>query len=152
MIGLVLAQLNLVKVQVVKVFGRDLDLNLNFNQGTLRTLAKTLVLGLIGLSCVAATTLFFSGLGNSTTLMVVGNLGITCNFTTNAMVLVVTLISSIVILFSIEYMASFEVVLFLAYLALFQFAMVGFVLTHNWIFLFFSWELMGLASYLLINF
>ena len=68
------------------------------------------------------------------------------------MVTVVILISSIVIFNSINYLSIIDSYLFIFYIILFQLFMIGFVLSHDMIITFFYWDLLGLISYLLINF
>ncbi len=69
-----------------------------------------------------------------------------------AMLVVVTLVSALVHLFSIGYMhGDSRYNVFFANLSLFSFAMLGLVLSDNLLFFFIFWELMGLCSYLLIG-
>lgn len=70
-----------------------------------------------------------------------------------AMVAMVSLISTLVHLYSIGYMAGdsrYE--RFFAYLSLFTFSMLGIVIANSVMQLFIMWELVGLTSYLLIGF
>ncbi|PCJ71207.1 MAG: NADH-quinone oxidoreductase subunit L [Rhodobiaceae bacterium] len=72
---------------------------------------------------------------------------------TAVMLVVVTSISSLVHIYSIGYMSHDEhQQRFFAYLSLFTFAMLALVTADNLIQLFFGWEGVGLASYLLIGF
>ena len=68
------------------------------------------------------------------------------------MVLVVLLVSSSVIINSIDYLSIMESYLFLVYIYLFQFSMNVFTLSNDLIITFPNRELIGLISYLLINF
>jgi proton-translocating NADH-quinone oxidoreductase chain L len=69
------------------------------------------------------------------------------------MCLVVTLVSSLVIIFSCSYMIEDpHFIRFLSYLKLFTVAMLILVTADNFIQLFVGWELVGLASFLLISF
>ena len=68
------------------------------------------------------------------------------------MVLVVVLVSSSVIINSIDYLSIMESYLFLVYIYLFQFSMNVFTLSNDLIITFPNRELIGLISYLLINF
>lgn len=66
---------------------------------------------------------------------------------------VVTLISTLVHLFSIGYMhGDAKYHRYFAYLGLFTFSMLGIVITNNILMMYVFWELVGLSSYLLIGF
>ena len=71
-----------------------------------------------------------------------------------SMVTMVTVISTLIHLYSVGYMAHEKtpVARFFAYLSLFSFAMLMLVSSDNLIQLFFGWEGVGLASYLLIGY
>ena len=72
---------------------------------------------------------------------------------TCVMLLVVTFISSLVHLYSTEYMKEDpHLFRFMSYLSLFTFFMLILVTSNNFLQLFVGWEGVGLASYLLINF
>ena len=69
------------------------------------------------------------------------------------MLVVVTLISSLVHIYSIGYMShDSHKPRFMAYLSLFTFAMLTLVTSDNFLQLFFGWEGVGLCSYFLIGF
>ena len=68
------------------------------------------------------------------------------------MVTVVILISPIVIFNSINYLSIIDSYLFIFYITLFQLSMISFVLSHDYIITSFYWDLLGLISYLPINF
>lgn len=69
------------------------------------------------------------------------------------MLIVVTLISFLVHLFSTEYMADDKrFSRYFAYLGLFTFSMLGIVIANNFLFMYIFWELVGISSYLLIGF
>jgi len=69
------------------------------------------------------------------------------------MMFVVTVVSSVVHLYSIGYMAEDKSIpRFMAYLSLFTFFMLMLVTSDNLVQMFFGWEGVGLASYLLIGF
>ena len=69
------------------------------------------------------------------------------------MLVVVTTVSALVHLYSIGYMHEDDSrPRFFAYLSLFTFAMLTLVTSDNFLQLFFGWEGVGLASYLLIGF
>ncbi|HEY8399883.1 MAG TPA: NADH-quinone oxidoreductase subunit L [Cytophagaceae bacterium] len=69
------------------------------------------------------------------------------------MLIVVTFISFLVHMYSIEYMkGKLNYERYFPYLGLFTFAMIGIVLSDNILITFMFWELVGLSSYLLIGF
>jgi NADH-quinone oxidoreductase subunit L len=69
------------------------------------------------------------------------------------MILVVTIVSSMVHVYSVGYMAHDpSIPRFMAYLSLFTFAMLALVTSNDFVQLFFGWEGVGLMSYLLIGF
>jgi NADH-quinone oxidoreductase subunit L len=71
----------------------------------------------------------------------------------SVMLVVVTLISSLVHIYSIGYMSQDpHKPRFMAYLSLFTFAMLTLVTSDNFLQLFFGWEGVGLCSYFLIGF
>jgi len=80
-------------------------------------------------------------------------LGFVLDNVTAVMLVVVTLVSALVFLYSIEYLKGDpRYSRFFAYLSLFGFSMLGLVLFENIIGIFMCWELVGLCSYLLIGF
>ncbi len=81
------------------------------------------------------------------------DLGIMLDPLAAIMLVVVTLISSLVHLFSIGYMkGDAKYHRYFAYLGLFTFSMLGIVITNNILMMYVFWELVGLSSYLLIGF
>ena len=74
------------------------------------------------------------------------------NTLSNFIVLTVLLVSSCVILNSIDYLSIIDSYLFLVYILIFQFTMIIFILTHDFILSFLYWDILGIISYLLINF
>lgn len=72
---------------------------------------------------------------------------------TVVMLIVVTSVSCLVHVYSISYMAEDpHIPRFMAYLSIFTFFMLMLVTSDNFLQMFFGWEGVGLASYLLINF
>ena len=79
--------------------------------------------------------------------------GILVDGMTSVMLMVVTTVSFLVHLYSTGYMhGDRRYERFFAFLGFFTFAMMGIVLSNNLFFLYVFWELVGLASYLLIGF
>ena len=68
------------------------------------------------------------------------------------MLIVVIIISTIVIIYSLYYISLYDYSYYFGYIIIFQFAMIIFVLTNNLLIIFFYWELLGITSFLLINF
>jgi NADH-quinone oxidoreductase subunit L len=72
---------------------------------------------------------------------------------TSLMLVVVTLVSFLVNLYSAGYMKGDErITVFFGYVALFTFSMLGLVLSDNMLTLYVFWELVGVCSFLLIGF
>src|SRR5436189_5464960 len=70
-----------------------------------------------------------------------------------AMLVMITLVGLCIFVFSVGYMAGDKnLTRFFAYLSFFSGAMLGVVIANSLLLLFVSWELVGLASYLLIGF
>ncbi|MCE9582010.1 MAG: NADH-quinone oxidoreductase subunit L [Planctomycetes bacterium] len=80
-------------------------------------------------------------------------MGILIDNITVIMLVVVTLISTLVHIFSMGYMVDEpRYSRFYAFLSIFTFSMLGLILCHNVFALYMFWELVGLSSYLLIGF
>src|SRR5439155_1746441 len=80
-------------------------------------------------------------------------LGFVLDPLTAVMVVMVTLVSGLIFVYSIGYMAPDEnFTRFFCFLSLFAAAMLGLVMANSLLLLFLCWELVGLASYLLIGF
>ena len=81
------------------------------------------------------------------------NFSIYLDTVTRVMLVVITLVSALVHIYSIGYMSQDDSKpRFMGYLSLFTFAMIILVTADNFLQLFFGWEGVGLASYLLIGF
>jgi len=81
------------------------------------------------------------------------NWSINIDALSSVMLVVVTIISSLVHIYSIGYMSNDpHKARFMSYLSLFTFAMLTLVTSDNFIQLFFGWEGVGLCSYFLIGF
>lgn len=81
------------------------------------------------------------------------NFGILIDPLTAMMLFVVTVVGSLIFIYSIGYMRGDpRFSRFFAYLSLFMTAMLGLVLANHYVMLFIFWELVGLCSYLLISF
>ncbi|WP_277476552.1 NADH-quinone oxidoreductase subunit L [Catalinimonas alkaloidigena] len=80
-------------------------------------------------------------------------IGLLIDKVASLMMLVVTMVSALVNLYSIEYMRGDKhYTRYFAYLGLFTFAMLGVVLMDNLLLIFVFWELVGVSSYALISF
>jgi NADH-quinone oxidoreductase subunit L len=72
---------------------------------------------------------------------------------TAVMLLMVTFVGTLIFIYSVGYMAHDEnFTRFFCFLSLFAAAMLGIIIANSLLLLFISWELVGLASYLLIGF
>lgn len=81
------------------------------------------------------------------------NMGVLIDPTSAMMLFVVTLVASLVQIYSLGYMkGDVGFSRFFAYLNLFAMSMLGLVIASNMLQLFIFWELVGLCSYLLIGF
>jgi NADH-quinone oxidoreductase subunit L len=130
--------------------------------------AAYLTTGCMGAAFVASLVILFQWLGANAASPVVSNipwipipgteagwlyLGVMVDSLTVAMLVMVTLISLLVHIYSIGYMhGDKRFNLFFAYLSLFSFSMLGIVLANSVMMIFVFWELVGLTSYLLIGF
>ena len=119
--------------------------------------------GLMGLSALLAIVSFFSNIYGEPFKVVLFDWIVAGSFDTQwvfridglsaTMMLVVSFISFLIHVYSVGYMShDRSVPRFMAYLSLFTFAMLMLVTSDNLIQLFFGWEGVGLASYLLIGF
>ncbi len=80
-------------------------------------------------------------------------MGLLVDKVASLIMLVVTAVSTLVHLYSIEYMRGDKhFTRYFAYLGLFTFAMLGVVLMDNLLMIFVFWELVGVSSYALISF
>lgn len=94
-----------------------------------------------------------SGIGTAYTV----SLGVLADNLSAIMLVVVTLVSLLVHLFSAEYMRQPSMHggrfnRYYAFLGLFTFSMVGIVIANNLLMIYIFWELVGLSSYLLIGY
>jgi NADH-quinone oxidoreductase subunit L len=79
-------------------------------------------------------------------------LGLTVDTLSKTMLLIVTLVGSLIHIYSLGYMRDDEgKSRYFAALSLFIFAMLGIVLANNFVMLFIFWELVGFTSYVLIG-
>jgi NADH-quinone oxidoreductase subunit L len=129
------------------------------------TTAKVITTGALFGSCALAWPIFFGFLGGQSEAQVVPVLdwirsgdmvvdwSLRVDTLTAVMLVVVTSVSALVHLYSWGYMAEDpSQPRFFAYLSLFTFAMLMLVTADNLVQMFFGWEGVGLASYLLIGF
>lgn len=81
------------------------------------------------------------------------NLGLMYDSLTVTMLILVTTVSSLVHLYSTEYMnGDPHLPRFMSYLSLFTFSMIMLVTADSYLFCIWGWESVGICSYLLINF
>ncbi len=119
---------------------------------------------LVSVSAVLSILIFYNGIstnsyGNYKIFEWVSSGNFVANWSINIdplssiMIVVVTVISSLVHIYSIGYMSHDpHKPRFMSYLSLFTFSMLSLVLSDNFLQLFFGWEGVGLCSYLLIGF
>ncbi len=129
-----------------------------------RALAATLAIGSMAVAFLLACGAFVQTLGGhverqvhnfswfqfgETTLQ----LGWVLDPLTAAMLVMVTFVGALIFIYSVGYMAHDEnFTRFFCFLSLFAAAMLGLVIANTLLLLFMCWELVGLASYLLIGF
>jgi len=129
------------------------------------TVAKAVTTGALFVSCGLSWPVFLGFLGGDAEAMVVPVLSwirsdgfdvmwsLRVDTLTAVMLVVITSVSALVHLYSWGYMAEDDSQpRFFAYLSLFTFAMLMLVTADNLVQMFFGWEGVGLASYLLIGF
>ena len=116
------------------------------------------------LAAIFSIKIFYNGLingeyGNYQILTWVNSGNFSANWSINIdplssiMLVIITLISALVHIYSIGYMSHDQFKpRFMSYLSLFTFSMISLVVSDNFLQLFFGWEGVGLCSYLLIGF
>ena len=129
-----------------------------------RTLAASLAIGSMVIGFGLAVAAFLATLGGGETAQTFSlswfelgtgslRLGWVLDPLTAAMLVMVTFVGSLIFIYSTGYMAhDANFTRFFGFLALFAAAMLGLVIANNLLLLFMCWELVGLASYLLIGF
>ncbi len=135
------------------------------NRALGNTIAKSLTTGALFISCILSWPIFIGFLSGSAEATVVpvltwvqsGSLtfdwALRVDALTAVMLVVITSVSALVHLYSWGYMEEDpDQPRFFAYLSLFTFAMLMLVTADNLVQMFFGWEGVGLASYLLIGF
>ena len=135
------------------------------NRALGNTVAKSITTGALFISCILSWPIFYGFLTGSMEASVVpvlkwvesGTLSFDWAFRVDAltavMLVVITTVSALVHLYSWGYMEEDpDQPRFFAYLSLFTFAMLMLVTADNLVQMFFGWEGVGLASYLLIGF
>jgi len=124
----------------------------------LKNLSAYLSVAAVLVSLVCAVTVFFSpNSGAQVSWINLGGefvipIGYTIDELSKLMLLVVTVVGSLVHIYSLGYMADDEgKSRFFAGLSLFMFSMLGIVLANNFVMMFIFWELVGVSSYILIG-
>ncbi len=119
---------------------------------------------LISISAILSILVFFKGVNNNeygnyqifewiSSGKFIANWSINIDPLSSVMLVVVTVVSALVHIYSIGYMSHDpHKPRFMSYLSLFTFSMLALVVSDNFLQLFFGWEGVGLCSYLLINF
>ena len=111
------------------------------------SVAATLLLTLLHFGADKTISFTWASLGSESI-----EIGLILDKLSMGMMLVVTLIGTLVHVFSLAYMAKDEAkARYFSALSLFMFSMTGIVLSSNFIMMFMFWELVGLSSYLLIG-
>ncbi|MFC2159831.1 NADH-quinone oxidoreductase subunit L [Actinomycetota bacterium] len=146
-------------IPLLPVFGFVVTLLLGGRFGKFSSRFATVVLGIcMFLSFYAAYLVFTRGeFSIEKVWYVTGNIKITMGMLADGlsamMLVVVTIVSFLVHLYSMGYMhGDRRYWLFFVELQLFSASMLGLVLAHNYLQMFICWELVGLCSYLLIGF
>ena len=145
--------LPLIAAAIVGLFGSKLP----------RAAAHWLTIGAVGAAFVLSAMVLNATMGGYTyngnvyTWLVSGeiqfNVGFLIDNLSAMMMVVVTFVSLMVHIYTIGYMAEDAgYTRFFSYISLFTFAMLMLVMANNFMQLFFGWEAVGLASYLLIGF
>ncbi|MGF1671713.1 MAG: NADH-quinone oxidoreductase subunit L, partial [Balneolaceae bacterium] len=134
-------------------FGKRLPRNGDWLASGLISLAFIFSLYLLVTKITSHSSEVFSG---SFVWVLVGSLniefGIVIDNLSVIMLVVVTLVSTLVHLFSVGYMKDdVHYSRYFAYLGLFSFSMLGIVITNNLLLMYMFWELVGISSYLLIG-
>src|SRR5205823_13534831 len=99
----------------------------------------------------------FRYLGTTVTLIVISGvfqvpLGLVLDNLSKTMLVLVSCVGSLIHIYSLGYMRDDEgKSRYFAALSLFMFAMLGIVLSNNFVMLFIFWELVGFTSYVLIG-
>jgi NADH-quinone oxidoreductase subunit L len=129
-----------------------------------RALAASLAIGSMGVAFVLSCVAFAQTLGDQATRQIYNfdwfilgetslKLGWVLDPLTASMLVMITFVGSLIFIYSVGYMAHDEnFTRFFCFLSLFAAAMLGLVMANSLLLLFMCWELVGLASYLLIGF
>jgi NADH-quinone oxidoreductase subunit L len=130
-----------------------------------RTLASGLAVGSMAVACLLSCLAFSETLGqgggqqvnNDFVWFEFGSASFRAGWVldplTAVMVVMVSLVGTLIFIYSLGYMAQDEnYTRFFCFMSLFAAAMLGLVIANNLLVLFMCWELVGLASYLLIGF
>jgi NADH-quinone oxidoreductase subunit L len=128
-----------------------------------RKISSGIAIAAVGIGFIYSCLLLFRQLGDNTlfemkhvwmafpTIKI--EVGILIDSLTTVMLMVVTIVSLLVHIYSLGYMhGDPRYSRYFSYLSLFTFAMLGLVMANNYFMILIFWELVGLTSYLLIGF
>jgi len=135
-----------------------------FGRSLTRLFSEIVTSSLVSISAILSIVVFWNGIAKNNYYNYVifewissgdfiANWSINIDPLSSAMLVVVTLVSALVHIYSIGYMSHDpHKPRFMSYLSLFTFSMLVLVVSDNFLQLFFGWEGVGLCSYLLIGF
>ena len=97
-------------------------------------------------------TTIFSKLWSYLDFYIIELINIRINSITWFIIIIIVFVSSCVNINSIDYLSIMDNLLFIIYISIFQLSMIAFVMSNDLIIQFMNWDLLGIISYLLINY